>query len=406
MPPWQENLSFSDRLAAIVRMHGNGNSTAEYKTSHPGATAAEASQHSKILESAIFGRATETLDYHHQCNRLVDEFKKDLQVYDEMTTSEDVQEGEGKGSRSIGRYQNAVHFRDGLFSDVYKTVAPQENQEGFLGKPGSTVALKVTYLIGMEPPHDSQREVRILQKMLSPNIIPLLESFREPGHSHLVLVFPFMPYDLDMILQQEYLAKSSRTTYLKDLFSALKYVHAQGLIHRDVKPSNILMKSLSGPVYLADFGIAWSPDDPASEPTNEKITDVGTTSYRAPEILFGKKDYDQSLDMWAAGCVAVQVITSSPEPLFEAGDLGSDLKLIQSIFKKLGTPNTETWPDSASCPDWGKVEWVDYPTQQWSEIIPEVSEAGKDLVSKLVLYESGARLTSEQALGHPYFASG
>lgn len=221
---------------------------------------------------------------------------------------------------------------------------PQDDQEGCLGKPGSTVALKVTYLISMEPPHNSQREVRILQKMLSPNIISLLESFREPGHSHLVLVFPFMPYDLDMILRQGCLAEANRKSCLKDLFSALKHVHDRGLIHRDVKPSNILMKSLSGPAYLADFGIAWSPNDPASEPANEKITDVGTTSYRPPEVLFGKTNYDQSLDMWAAGCVAAQVVTSSNEPLFEAGDLGSDLKLIQSIFKKLGTPNSKTWP--------------------------------------------------------------
>lgn len=258
-----------------------------------------------------------------------------------------MQQGESKGSKSIGRYQNAIHFRDGLYSDVYRTTVPQGTSENVLGRPGSTVALKVTYLIGMEPPHNSQREVRILQKMASPNIIPLLESFREPGHSHLVLVFPFMPYDLDMILRQGYLAQSNRKTYLKDLFSALKYVHSQGLIHRDIKPSNILMKSLSGSAYLADFGIAWSPDDPASEPATEKITDVGTTSYRPPEVLFGKKTYDQSLDMWAAGCVAAQIVTSSHEPLFEAGDLGSDLKLIQSIFKKLGTPNVETWPVSS-----------------------------------------------------------
>lgn len=200
----------------------------------------------------------------------------------------------------------------------------------------------------MEPPHNSQREVRLLQKLTSPNIIPLLESFREQGYSHLVLVFPFMPYDLDSILRQGYLAQANRKTYLKDLFSALKHVHSLGMIHRDVKPANILMKSLSGPAYLADFGIAWSPDDPASEPANEKITDIGTTSYRPPEVLFGKKTYDQSLDMWAAGCVAAQVVTSKNEPLFEAGDLGSDLKLIQSIFQKLGTPNADVWPVCAA----------------------------------------------------------
>jgi serine/threonine protein kinase len=256
---------------------------------------------------------------------------------------EEAQEA-SQGTKTIGRFKNATHFQDGLYSDIYKTTAPAENPETFAGKAGSTVALKVTYLMGMAPPHNSEREIRFLKKVASSNIVPLLESFREPGTSHLVLVFPFMPYDLGMILRQGYLAESQRRAYLRDLFAALKHLHSLRIIHRDVKPSNILMKSLSGPAYLADFGIAWSPDDPASEPAEDKITDVGTTSYRPPEVLFGKRSYDQSLDMWAAGCVAAQVVTSRSEPLFESGDLGSDLTLIQSIFKKLGTPDTTSWP--------------------------------------------------------------
>lgn len=198
----------------------------------------------------------------------------------------------------------------------------------------------------MAPPHNSEREVRVLKKVAHPKVIPLWESFREPGYSHLVLVFPFMPYDLGMIFRQGYIAEAQGRSYLHDLFEALKHIHGLGLIHRDVKPSNILMKSPSGPAYLADFGIVWDPDDPASEPSDQKITDVGTTSYRAPDVLFGRASYDQSLDMWAAGCVAAQITTSNAEPLFDSGDVGSDLTLIQSIFKKLGTPKSKTWPVS------------------------------------------------------------
>jgi serine/threonine protein kinase len=203
----------------------------------------------------------------------------------------------------------------------------------------------------MAPPHNSEREVRVLRKAVHPNIIPLWESFREPGYSHLVLVFPFMPYDLGMILKQGYIAEAQGRGYLRDLFTALRHIHSLGIIHRDVKPSNILMKSPSGPAYLADFGIAWDSDDAASEPPGEKITDVGTTSYRAPDVLFGRASYGQSLDMWAAGCVAAQIVTSSNEPLFDSGDVGSDLTLIQSIFKKLGTPTPEIWPVSADVND-------------------------------------------------------
>ena len=313
------------------------------------------------MEAAIYSRATEIvcvattfahwafshrpkLDYQHQCNELLDELRKDARTGAGQATEDHMDDKGQHGTKTIGRYTNALHFRDGLYSDIYKTTAPAENPDTFIGTTGSTVALKVTYLNGMAPPHNSEREVRILKRIAHPNIIPLWESFREPGYSHLVLVFPFMPYDLDMILRQGYIAEATGRGYLGDIFRALKHLHSMGIIHRDIKPSNILMKSPSGPAYLVDFGIIWSPDDPASEPADEKITDVGTTSYRPPEVLFGYKSYDQSLDLWAAGCVAAQVVTSSSRPLFESGDLGSDLTLIQSMFKKLGTPNTEIWP--------------------------------------------------------------
>lgn len=105
------------------------------------------------------------------------------------------------------------------------------------------------------------------------------------------------------------------------------------------------MDTLYGQAYIADFGIAWTEDDPESEPSNAKITDVGTTAYRPPELLFGHKAYGCELDLWAAGCVVAEVVAGEPHPsLFESGPLGSDLALIQSIFKTLGTPTDETWP--------------------------------------------------------------
>ena len=77
---------------------------------------------------------------------------------------------------------------------------------------------------------------------------------------------------------------------------------------------------------------------------DEKITDVGTTCYRAPELLFGKTSYDSSVDMWAAGCVVAEAMFHGTKTLFDAGPLGSEFALIQSIFKTKGTPTTETWP--------------------------------------------------------------
>lgn len=245
----------------------------------------------------------------------------------------------------IGKYKNAVHHRNGLCSHVYKARAPQHGLDNLSGSEhsGALVALKVTVPSADAPPHNSEREVRLLEKARSSNVIPLWETFRQAG-GRLVMVFPFMPYGLDQLLQRQQLPEPQGKACLQDLFTALAHVHSQGIIHRDVKPSNILLKSLSGPAYLADFGIAWSGDDPDSEPANHKITDVGTACYRPPELLFGNTKYGASLDLWAAGCVAAEVTGLGNRTLFDAGDLGSELALVQSIFKSLGTPNLEVWP--------------------------------------------------------------
>ncbi|KAF2007698.1 Mo25-domain-containing protein [Amniculicola lignicola CBS 123094] len=245
----------------------------------------------------------------------------------------------------------------------------------------------------MEPPHDSKREARILKLAASERVMPLLDTFREDD-SRFVLVFPFMPFDLVQLLQDKLLSKDQTRKCLKDLFTAIAHVHSLGIVHRDIKPSNILLKSFDGPAYLSDFGIAWAPNDSGSEAPEAKITDVGTTCYRPPELLFGNKKYGCSLDLWAAGCTVAEVLAPGHPTLFDSGELGSDLALIQSMFSKLGTPNLTVWPEAASMPDWGKMQFREYPPQPWPSLLPGCSEMECDLGSIFLIFggiwESGA----------------
>lgn len=302
-------------------------------------------------------------------------------------------------SVAIGRYTHAQHHRDGLFSEVFKVKRPEDES----GRDTGSLALKVTTPSMMVAPHNSEREARILGDARSNFVLPLIDTFWFSG-SRFVLVFPFMPMDFQEALASGKLSAAQSKSYMKDMFSALHFIHSKGLIHRDVKPSNLLLKSASGPAYLADFGIAWCPSDKASEPADQKITDVGTTCYRPPELLFGNSSYNTSLDLWAAGCVLAEGATLTTKTLFDSGELGSDLALIMSIFSSLGTPNTDIWPEAATLPDWGKMSFKEFAPQPWPELVPNVSIDALDLISKLIVYQSTARLTAKSVLRHPFFS--
>ncbi|KAH3919428.1 hypothetical protein HBH56_014220 [Parastagonospora nodorum] len=392
---WRGDLAFSTRMMAVTQI------SSALLTSNPLMQIGDARMEATIAETKIYDEAQSLEDYAKLCEAKVASLSKPIL---DFPNEEDEEYVPTPGGRTIGKYQNATYYREGLFSAVYK--APALDDGGYFPPEAKNkvVALKVTTPSTMEAPHDSKREAKILSVAASDNVIPLLETFRE-NSSHFILVMPFMRYSVNELLQDKKLSGPQMKNCLKDLFSGLAHIHGQGIIHRDIKPSNILLKSLDGPAYLSDFGIAWAPGVVGAEPADSKITDVGTTCYRPPELLFGNTSYGCNLDLWAAGCTVAEVLDPNHATLFDSGELGSDLALIQSMFKKLGTPNLDVWPEAAGFRDWGKVQFYEYPAQEWSALLPSVSEAERDLVSSVVKYESGARMAAEKVLEHVYFTS-
>lgn len=282
---------------------------------------------------------------------------------------------------TIGSFQDCHHVASGLASEVYRSQA---------------VALKVITEVHNIKPHNPGREVKILQQLAHRAIIKLADTFRDQD-GRLVMAFPFMPLTLAKLVGSGSVPYGTTKRCFRDLFSGLAYLHEKGIIHRDIKPSNLLLCSPTGPALISDFGTAWHPTLSGDEPAHHKVLEVGTTCYRAPETLFGNRSYDTKLDMWAAGTMFVECIRKPPKPLFESRDTsedGNQLGLILSIFKTIGTPTKETWPEALrfTTPpfDWYQI----FPGQSWDELLPGVDEKSKDLVRKLVLYESGKRLTA------------
>jgi serine/threonine protein kinase len=158
-------------------------------------------------------------------------------------------------------------------------------------------------------------------------------------------------------------------------------------------------RAVGGPAYLSDFGTAWAPDlSSQSEPPDNKILDIGTGPYRAPEVLFGYREYGPPVDMWAAGVMLAEAATVPPTPIFESRAVhedGNQLGLILSIFKTLGTPNKEIWPEAADFKVNPFELWTVFPQRSWVNILPGIDSGIRDLVAKLIRFD-GQRLTAEK----------
>ncbi|KAL4914056.1 kinase-like domain-containing protein [Aspergillus aurantiobrunneus] len=374
---WKKALGFTDRLRAIQSL------TTAYRQASSSTAFAQAQTQAKQLESEAYEQATSKEEYDHFCQLAVDKAEVVESEQPEAELDDHIDASNQDSGEIIGHYRACFHHFDGLHSTIYKSKS----------KDGALVALKITTPHLLEAPHDAHREAQLLREAASENIIPLLETFKLDG-GRFILVLPFKKHDLETLLRRGMLTAAHARSILRDMFSAIASIHEVGIIHRDIKPANILFDSPSGPAYLADFGIAWREGSIEVEPADKKITDIGTTCYRPPEVLFGYKGYGPALDLWAAGCVVAETVAVGHKQLFDAGPVGSDLSLIQSIFTTLGTPDEQTWPETEKLPDWGKIEFYKYPPKKWDDVLHGTSSNSRDLVSKLVKYESGQRLSA------------
>ncbi|EMR11070.1 hypothetical protein PNEG_00667 [Pneumocystis murina B123] len=267
------------------------------------------------------------------------------------------------------------------------------------------VALKISTLSINRMPHRPDYEIQLLEELKHENIVESLGSFRY-GENH-VLVLPFLPYDLLSIIKRGNKDENWLKEQIKGITSALVYIHDKGILHRDIKPENIMFLSENGKAVLIDFGIAWSYKNPGNEIQGKLITDVATGPYRPPELLLSYTNYGTSLDMWSWGVTIAQMFTFENKPLFDSG-LGnnfgySDLLLLSSIFKTLGTPTKDNWDEIDDLPDFKKVHFVHYDPQPWETILPNAPSEARDLISNLVTYSFKKRLSAKDALNHSYF---
>ena len=179
---------------------------------------------------------------------------------------------------------------------------------------------------------------------------------------------------------------------MNQLIRGIKHCHSHRVLHRDLKPQNLLIDK-EGNLKLADFGLARAFGVPLRAYTHEVVT----LWYRAPEILLGGKQYSTGVDMWSVGCIFAEMCNR--KPLFP-GD--SEIDEIFRIFRILGTPNEEIWPDVNYLPDF-KPSFPQWKKKPLSEAVPSLDANGIDLLDQMLVYDPSRRISAKRALIHPYF---
>ncbi|CCI41222.1 hypothetical protein ABG067_000354 [Albugo candida] len=283
------------------------------------------------------------------------------------------------------RIEKGGSIGEGTYGVVYKSIDLKTNK---------VVALKRIRLETEDDgiPSTALREISVLRELEHPNIVSLLDCLQEEGK--LFLVFEFVDKDLKRYMEHKIgmLDPSTVKTLLYQLLRGLAFSHSRGVMHRDLKPQNLLV-SLSGKLKIADFGLARAFSIPVRKYTHEVVT----LWYRAPEILLGQEIYAPPVDIWSVGVIFAEMLTK--KPLFP-GD--SEIDQIYRVFRLLGTPDEIVWPGVTKLRDYAPTfpKWKKRDMQQ---VFPQLDEDGICLLEALLRYDPAKRVSAKEALRFPYF---
>lgn len=304
-------------------------------------------------------------------------------------------------------YEKIGKIGEGTYSNVFSARAKQT---------GRLVALKEIFLNSDEgAPCTALREIAFLKQLNShPNILRLLEVLH-PREDSLTLVFEHLSLDLKQFIERHYpdgIPMDLVRILARQILQGLHTCHANHILHRDLKPQNILLE-LKPPgdneddlglekdvvAKIGDFGLARG----FAIPVSGYCAEVVTLWYRPPEILLGSTTYGSAVDLWSLGCILVEMLTG--QALFRGKNAEDQLR---KIIRVLGSPPPE---------DLGTM----VKNEQMMEMLrsPPVAGMGVEsvftsghvdpqviqLISQLLCWRPQDRLSAAQALSSPFFSS-
>ncbi|KAG5250416.1 MAP kinase PsMAPK2 family protein [Salix suchowensis] len=270
-----------------------------------------------------------------------------------------------------------------LFEIDTKYVPIKPIGRGAYGIVCSSVNRETTEKVAIKKIHNAF-ENRLLRHLLHKNVIALKDVMmpvQRRSFKDVYLVYELMDTDLHQIIKSSQALTNDHCQYfLFQLLRGLKYLHSANILHRDLKPGNLLINA-NCDLKICDFGLART-----SNGKNQFMTEyVVTRWYRAPELLLCCDNYGTSIDVWSVGCIFAELL--GRKPIFPGTECLDQLKLIISI---LGSQMEEVTSLFSRDP--------------FSRLYPNADPLAIDLLQKMLVFDPSKRITVTGALEHPYMS--
>lgn len=300
-------------------------------------------------------------------------------------------------SQSYFDYENvAIEWGQQEDFEVVRKLGRGKYSEVFLGlsvKDLSEVVIKVLKPVRKEK---IKREFKVLQVLQGCRGVPrLLNIVRDPSSKAAALILEYTEnQDFKKFFPK--LTDFEIRYYLYELLFILDHAHSCGVMHRDVKPGNLMIDHHRRKLALIDWGLA-----EFYVPATPYHVRVASRYYKAPELLLNNTFYDYSLDMWSFGCVLAGLVFRK-EPFFHGHDNQDQLNKVINV---LGTANLLKYTEKF---DLEQQATVDVPEKPWDRFISKTnrelaSSEAIDLISRVLVYDHSARLLPKEAMEHEYF---
>ncbi|QRV88767.1 mitogen activated protein kinase [Ceratobasidium sp. AG-Ba] len=268
---------------------------------------------------------------------------------------------------------------------------------------GETVAIKLVTRLFEKTQLSKRalREISLLRHFANhENITGLIDmDVITPDFNEIYLFMEPMEADLHQIVRSGQPLSNAHVQYfVYQILRATKYVHSAGVIHRDLKPGNLLVNA-DCELKICDFGLSRGFDSDTNTDEGGFMTEyVATRWYRAPEIMLSFRKYSTAIDMWSIGCILGELL--GMKPMFKGKDYVDQLNIIIDV---LGTPDEETLKRIGSVKAQAYIRSLPVKEPKpFKTLFPNAEDQALDLLSKLVTFDPANRLTVLEALKHPY----